>query len=125
MHIQKLADSPKNHRGGQVSHLLLAPGQFGAQNLLVTWVEGAPGSQQSTHAHADEEQVYVIVQGRGAMNVDDETEEVGPGTLVFVPPGASHSIRNIGDEPLVFISPTAPPFRVPAENSPWRADSAG
>ena len=54
MHIQKLADSPKNHRGGQVSHLLLAPGQFGARNMLVTWVEGAPGSQQTTHAHADE-----------------------------------------------------------------------
>ena len=61
--------------------------------------------------------------GPGTL-VFDETEEVGPGTLVFVPPGASHSIRNIGDEPLVFISPTAPPFRVPAENSPWRTDSA-
>ena len=61
----------------------------------------------------------MIIQGVGAMNVGDETEEVGPGTLVLVPPGTTHSIRNIGDEPLVFVSSTAPPFRVPAENSPW------
>ena len=126
MHIQKLADSPQNHRGGQVSHLLLAPGQFGARNMLVTWVEGGPGSQQATHAHADSEQMYVIVRGVGTMHVNDETEEVGPGTLVLVPPGATHSIRNDGDEPLVFVSATAPPFRVPTENSPWRpADAQG
>ena len=41
MFMQMIGDSPQNRwGGGQVSHLLLAPGQFGSRNLAVTWVEG-------------------------------------------------------------------------------------
>ena len=50
MNIQTLDQSPQNHRGGQVSHLLLASGQFGSENLAVTWVEGEPGSEQAVHS---------------------------------------------------------------------------
>ena len=48
MHVQTLDKSPRHHRGGQVSHLLLTKGQFGAQNLSVTWVEGQPGSRRNS-----------------------------------------------------------------------------
>ena len=119
MNIQTLDSSPRNHRGGQVSHLLLAPGQFGAKNLSITWVEGEPGSEQPVHSHPDSEQVYVIVQGRGSMTVGDETQEVGPGTAILVLPDTGHSIRNIGEESLVFISATSPPFDMPPPGSPF------
>ncbi len=117
MDTQTLDQSPQNHRGGQVSHLLLAPGQFGTENLSVTWVEGEPGSEQAVHSHEGREQVYVIVQGQGAMRVGDEVEEVGPGTLIYVPPGTGHSIKNIGDERLVYVSSTSPPFEIAPGNS--------
>ena len=110
MNVQTLDQSPRNHRGGQVSHLLLAPGQFGSEHLAITWVEGQPGSEQPVHSHPTNEQVYVIVRGRGTMTVGDETEEVGPGTAILVPPNTGHAIRNTGEEPLVFISATSPPF---------------
>ena len=117
MHVQTLEQSPRNRRGdGQVSHLLLAPGQFGSENLAVTWVEGEPGSEQPLHSHPTNEQVYVIVRGRGAMTVGGETQEVGPGTAILVPPDTPHSIRCVGDERLVFISAT-PPFDMPASDS--------
>ena len=119
MNIQPLDNSPKNHRGGQVSHLLLATGQFGSQNLSVTWVEGEPGSEQPLHSHPINEQVYVIVEGRGAMTVGDETEEVGPGAAILVPPGTDHSIRNIGKARIVFISATSPPFDMPPADGPF------
>ena len=119
MNVQTLDQSPRNHRGGQVSHLLLAPGQFGSEHLAITWVEGQPGSEQPVHAHPTNEQVYVIVQGRGAITVGDETEEVGPGAAILVPPDTGHSIRNTGDEPLVFISATSPPFGMPPDDSPF------
>ncbi len=121
MNIQTLGRSPQNHRGGQVSHLLLASGQFGSENLAVTWVEGEPGSEQAVHSHESREQVYVIVQGRGAMRVGDELEEVGPGTAILVPPGASHSIRNIGEEKLIYVSATSPPFAMQEGNTSWSA----
>jgi mannose-6-phosphate isomerase-like protein (cupin superfamily) len=113
MHTQSLEESPRNPRGGQVSYLLLTKGQFGSSNLSITWVEGEPGSEQSLHAHSDNEQVYVIVRGRGLMKVGEEQEEVGPGTMVFVPPKTDHAIRNPGDEPLLYVSATAPPFDLP------------
>ena len=79
MNIQTLERSPQNHRGGQVSHLLLAAGQFGSENLAVTWVEGAPGSEQAVHSHEGREQVYVVVQGRGAMRVGGRGYRGRPG----------------------------------------------
>ncbi len=117
MDTQTLDQSPQNHRGGQVSHLLLAPGQFGTENLSVTWVEGEPGSEQAVHSHEGREQVYVIVQGQGAMRVGDEVQEVGPGTLIYVPPGTGHSIKNIGAERLIYVSSTSPPFEIAPGNS--------
>ena len=117
MHRQALATSPRNHRGGQVSYLLLTEGQFGSRHLSITWVEGAPGSEQPVHAHPDNEQVYVIVRGRGLMKVGDEELQVGAGELVFVPPGTGHAILNTGDEPLVYVSATSPPFELPAQDT--------
>ncbi len=113
MHTQTIEESPRNHRGGQVSYLLLTKGQFGSSNMSITWVEGEPGSEQAMHAHPDNEQVYVIVRGRGLMKVAEEQEEVGPGTMVFVPPKTDHAIYNPGDEPLIYVSATAPPFLLP------------
>ncbi|HUS83020.1 MAG TPA: cupin domain-containing protein [Dehalococcoidia bacterium] len=110
MHTRRLPDSPRHHRGGQVSYLLLTEGQADSHNLAITWVEGEPESEQGRHAHHDAEQVYVIVAGKGLMHVADEEKEVGPATLVFVPKGALHSIRNVGAEKLVYVSATSPPF---------------
>ncbi len=108
MYKQTREESPRNHRGGQVSYLLLTKGQFGSANLSITWVEGDPGSEQPVHSHPENEQVYVIVRGRGLMRA---------GTLIFVPPGTGHAIRNTGDEPLVYVSATAPPFALPPAGS--------
>ena len=59
----------------------------------------------------------MIVRGRGVMRVGDEEREVEAGTLVLVPPRTGHSIRNTGEEPLVFVSATAPPFELPPSGS--------
>jgi mannose-6-phosphate isomerase-like protein (cupin superfamily) len=91
--MQTLEESPRNHRGGQVSYLLLTKGQFGSQNLAITWVEGEPGSEQAIHAHPANEQVYVVVQGRGVMTVGDEQQEVDAGTMILVPPQTGHARR--------------------------------
>ena len=119
MNSQTLDQSPRNHRGGQVSYLLLGPGQYGSQNLAITWVEGAPGSEQPSHRHAENEQVYIIAKGRGLMSVGDDKQEVSQGAAILVPPNTDHSIRNTGDEPLVFVSATSPPFEMPPADSPF------
>ena len=120
MDVQTLAGCPRNERGGgQVSRLLLTAGQFGSRQLSVTWVECQPGSQQALHAHPAQEQAYVIVQGQGQMLAGAEACEVGPGTLVFVPPTTPHAIRAIGGQQLVYVSATSPPFEATITGQTW------
>jgi mannose-6-phosphate isomerase-like protein (cupin superfamily) len=121
MDIQTVISSPRNERGGgQVSHLLLAQGQFGSQHLCITWVECQPGSQQARHRHLTQEQVYVIIRGRGQMLLGDEGREVSEGTMVFVPPGTEHAISNTSSGLLVYVSATSPPFAASIAGQTWQ-----
>ncbi len=110
MHIQRKQDAPIHARGGQSSYLLLAAGQFGTRNLAITWVDCPAGSMQGLHQHDTQEQVYVVVRGRGVMIIGDEEQAVGEGDLVFVPPGSAHAIRNDSGEMMNYVSATSPPF---------------
>lgn len=110
MHVSSTSDSPLNQRGGQTSYLLLAKGQFGSRHLAVTWVECPADSEQPRHEHPTQEQVYVIIRGRGTMTVGDQEQAVEAGMLIFVPPRTGHSIRTTGHGPLTYVSATAPPF---------------
>ena len=96
-------------RGRLRSHFLMDAGDLGARNLSVTWVDVPPGAEQRSHSHADAEQVYVIVRGRGRMHVAGDSEDVGEGDLVFIPPATDHGIANDGSETLVYVTATAPP----------------
>ena len=96
-------------RGRLRSHFLMDAGDLGSRNLTVTWVDVSPGAEQRAHSHEDAEQVYVIVRGRGQMEVAGDVEEVGEGDLVFIPPATQHAIRNDGQETLVYVSAASPP----------------
>ncbi len=37
------------------------------------------------------------------MQVDDCQAEIGPGSVVYIPPNATHTVQCTGTEPLVFI----------------------
>jgi mannose-6-phosphate isomerase-like protein (cupin superfamily) len=87
-------------------------------------VECLPGSEQARHRHMTQEQVYVIVHGRGLMLLGDEDHKVGEGTMVFVLPGTEHAIRNTSSELLVCVSATSPPFAASIAGQSWRSYSA-
>ena len=125
MHTQHIDRSPRHHRGGQVSYLLLTKDQFSSRHLSITWVEGALGSEQWLHAHPHNEQVYVIVRGAGLMTVADEKRQVQAGMLVFVPARTGHAIRNTGNEPLVYVSATSPPFDPAELDAPFQYQAQG
>jgi oxalate decarboxylase/phosphoglucose isomerase-like protein (cupin superfamily) len=46
--------------------------------------------------------------------------QVGEGTMVFVPPGTEHAIRNAGVELLVYVSATSPPFAASIAGQTWQ-----
>ena len=82
-------------------------------------MEALPGSQQPIHAHADSEQVYVIVSGRGVMIVGDEEREVEADVNVFIPPRTGHAIKTVGEEALVYVSASSPPFPAEVDGGRW------
>ena len=65
--------------------------------------ELAPGTSVGYHKHGDNEEVYVILAGRGLMTVNDEKRDVGPGDVIVNKPGWSHGLENTGDETLSML----------------------
>jgi mannose-6-phosphate isomerase-like protein (cupin superfamily) len=64
----------------------------------------APGSDIGVHTHSDDnEELYVIVAGRGRMSLDGEQFDVQPGDVVLNRPGGSHALRNTGAEELRIV----------------------
>jgi mannose-6-phosphate isomerase-like protein (cupin superfamily) len=53
------------------------------------------------HTHLEEE-VMVIEQGHGEIEVDGKITKVGPGSVMYTTPNVSHGIVNTGDTPIVF-----------------------
>jgi len=60
-------------------------------------------SELEPHAHDDDE-VYVICRGKGRMTVGEERAEVGPGDVIEIPGGLSHSIANAGGGDLLWFA---------------------
>jgi mannose-6-phosphate isomerase-like protein (cupin superfamily) len=59
---------------------------------------------QTPHA---EDEVCVVVSGRGSFTAGGHTAEVGPGTTVFVPAGEDHRFHDVSEDlaVLVFFAP--------------------
>jgi mannose-6-phosphate isomerase-like protein (cupin superfamily) len=73
-----------------------------------------PGLSSVPHRLKTSE-VYYIMEGRGLMDIDGEKAEVAPGDTVYIPPGASQHITNIGHEDIVFLCIVDPAWRVEDE----------
>ena len=55
-----------------------------------------------------EDEVYVVMAGRGRVTVGEETREVGPGDTIFVATAVPHRFHDITEE-LVIVVFFAPP----------------
>jgi mannose-6-phosphate isomerase-like protein (cupin superfamily) len=83
---------------------LLSADRTPSAGLTVGIAEITPGSSEvgALHHHADHEAYYVI-GGRGEVHLDGVEHPVEPGSVVFVPGGTPHFVRNTGTEDLKFL----------------------
>ncbi len=107
------------------AHVLMDAGELGSRNLSVTWVTVPGGAQQTLHSSDEAEQAYVVVGGRGTMSVAGDTQEVGVGDLILVPPATEHSIGNDGADELACVSIQSPPVAAAELYSDQLAEVAG
>src|SRR5690242_9954401 len=56
-------------------------------------------------------EVYYILKGSGVLHVDDNSENVKVGDVIFVKPGSKQYIENIGSENLEFLCIVDPAWK--------------
>ena len=70
-----------------------------------------PGVTTRWHRLRGTTERYVILEGRGRVEIgDEEPREVGPGDLVHIPPLCRQRIANIGSGDLKFLAICTPRF---------------
>jgi mannose-6-phosphate isomerase-like protein (cupin superfamily) len=71
----------------------------------------APGVVTAWHRLRGTAERYVILEGRGRVEVGDlPPAEVGPGDVVLIPPMCRQRISNLGDDDLLFLAICTPRF---------------
>ena len=62
------------------------------------------GADIGRHTHeADNEEIYIVMSGRGLMYLDGDQFEVEAGHVIVNRPGGTHALKNIGDEELRLV----------------------
>jgi mannose-6-phosphate isomerase-like protein (cupin superfamily) len=110
--VRRLSEAAVDEWHRLRSHILMDAGELGARNMSVTWLEVPSGVEQTLRSHEEAEQVYVVVAGSGRMSVAGDTQEVGVGDLILVPPATDHAISNVGEGELACVSVQSPPVAV-------------
>ena len=67
-----------------------------------------PGQSQKVHSHADEDKIYVVLEGEALFTIGDEQEMLAEGTAVIARAGTPHGVRNDASSPLVLLVAMAP-----------------
>jgi quercetin dioxygenase-like cupin family protein len=55
-----------------------------------------PGQEGIAHSHTLVEEVVIVHKGKGAIQIEDETYKLRPGSVAVVPAGQFHALCNTG-----------------------------
>ncbi len=82
---------------------------YTGHNLQLVLMSLPPGCDIGAEVHEDRDQFFRFEEGRGQVDIDDNTYDVVDGSAVVVPAGARHNVRNTGDGPLKLYTLYGPP----------------
>jgi quercetin dioxygenase-like cupin family protein len=86
---------------GVAKHLILEETGSTDISLGIGWLK--PGEVHILHHHPKASEFYYIIEGSSEITVDDEVEQVRPGSAVYMPAGAKHKIVNNTDKTCVIL----------------------
>ena len=104
------ADPFKTKDGSTIRELLGLPTSSLVRNQSLAEATLAPGQATERHYHRESEEIYFLLEGGGAMELDGEEREVGQGDAILIPPGAWHTLRG-GEDGARLLCCCAPPYR--------------
>ncbi len=110
MEIRALEEQPPfTTKDGSTIRSILDPTNAPVKNQSLAEASIPTGGKTQRHWHKESEEFYFLLEGRGTMEVDGETREVGPGDAILIPAGAWHQIT--AREALRFLCCCSPPYR--------------
>lgn len=68
-----------------------------------------PGQVTWRHYHARSEEIYLIVDGNGELEVEGETRAVAAGDAILIPPGSWHEL-SAGPDGVRLLCCCVPPY---------------
>lgn len=74
----------------------------GAPNFCMRVFTIGSGGHTPRHSHEWEHEIFVH-SGNGKILCDGQWQDVAPGSVVFVPGGQEHQLKNEGSEEFVFV----------------------
>jgi mannose-6-phosphate isomerase-like protein (cupin superfamily) len=91
---------PGTQQVSWIEHLRVVDLSVGTYSIPAGGADG-----QSPHT---EDEIYVIRQGRATLETDEGSEEVGPGSVVYVPANESHRFVDVAEDfaALVLFAPS-------------------
>ena len=69
----------------------------------VNAIELPPGYETGRHFHEQQEELYFLHRGQIEITLDDDTFLLGPGGLARVDAATIRKIKNVGDEPALYL----------------------
>ncbi|MBI3989233.1 MAG: cupin domain-containing protein [candidate division NC10 bacterium] len=77
-----------------------------AQTAVMTIAPRQDAGPEETH---DGDQIIYIIEGEALVRMKDQERRAPAGTLILIPTGTPHHVRNVGWVPLFFLTIYAPP----------------
>jgi uncharacterized cupin superfamily protein len=78
--------------------------QLGVSSFGMNLIILEPGQRGRVHAHEQQEEVFVVLEGTLALGLEGEDHVMGTGELVRVGPAVRRQLVNKGDERLVLLA---------------------
>ncbi len=89
----------------------------GARQLRANVWTLAPGDWSwGRHAHREQEELYLVLDGRLRVEAGGETFELDTREALVVPAGVPHQLWNAGDLDVTYLAAAAPP--APGDSTP-------
>lgn len=102
--ISELKNEMRGGKGSIELQHIFRQDEFTGKARLFAKVTINPGCSIGLHEHQAEEEIYYIISGKGIVNDNGKVKEVLSGDAVLTGNGASHSIENCGDVPLIMVA---------------------
>lgn len=103
-HSERETEVRENMRGGAgkvvIKHYFKKE-EIKAKCRLCAELVLPPGSGIGLHEHKEEDEVFIVQQGKGIIVDDGKEIEVEKGDAIITGQGLSHSIKNTGTDDLV------------------------